>query len=146
MQDDLIPTPMGNPSAQAGMIPRTLFRLFHELETTTTTASKSHSSRSTMKNSVTSWPTISQLHLDRPNKWIEVPKTLLVGHEAASKYSMNQIKKGIFIQGLEEICVKDAADALAPYERQPTSSNCCHQIQRPFFTISLRIHYYCSHQ
>jgi kinesin family protein 11 len=36
MQGDLKPTPMGNPSAQAGMIPRTLFRLFHELETTTT--------------------------------------------------------------------------------------------------------------
>jgi hypothetical protein len=32
------------------------------------------------------------------------------------------------------------------YERQPTSSNCHHQIQRPFFTISLRIHYYRSHQ
>jgi kinesin family protein 11 len=33
MQGDLGRTPMGNPSAQAGMIPRVLFRLFHHLET-----------------------------------------------------------------------------------------------------------------
>ncbi|KAJ7870289.1 P-loop containing nucleoside triphosphate hydrolase protein [Mycena olivaceomarginata] len=32
MQGDLAPTPLGNPSADAGMIPRVLFRLFHQLE------------------------------------------------------------------------------------------------------------------
>ncbi|KAG1853753.1 P-loop containing nucleoside triphosphate hydrolase protein [Suillus subalutaceus] len=36
MQGDLTPTPMGNPSSQAGMIPRVLFRLFHQLETSAT--------------------------------------------------------------------------------------------------------------
>lgn len=36
MQGDLSPTPMGNPSANAGMIPRVLFRLFHTLETSKT--------------------------------------------------------------------------------------------------------------
>lgn len=35
MQDDLAPTPLGNPPADAGMIPRVLFRLFHQLESST---------------------------------------------------------------------------------------------------------------
>ena len=36
MHGDVKPTPMGNPSTHAGIIPRVLFCLFHELETSYT--------------------------------------------------------------------------------------------------------------
>ena len=36
MHGDVKPTPMGNPSTHAGIIPRVLFHLFHELETSYT--------------------------------------------------------------------------------------------------------------
>ncbi|KZT67731.1 kinesin-domain-containing protein [Daedalea quercina L-15889] len=113
MQGDLSTTPMGNPSPQAGMIPRVLFRLFHHLE--------SSSSDYSVK--------ISFIEL-----YNEELRDLLAPELAAPVGSMQPMgmgtqkdtsgqgnlkifddasKKGVFIQGLEEACVKDTADALA---------------------------------
>ncbi|KXN89241.1 Kinesin-like protein bimC [Leucoagaricus sp. SymC.cos] len=111
MHGDLKPTPMGNPSPDAGMIPRVLFRLFHSLET-----SKSDYSVK-----------ISYIEL-----YNEELRDLLVTDLAPPSGSTQPMgmgakdktgeglkifddagKKGVFIQGLEEIAVKDCKDALA---------------------------------
>jgi kinesin family member 11 len=114
MQGDLTPTPMGNPSSQAGIIPRVLFRLFHELETTTTDYSVKISFvelyneelRDLLANDLAA-PSGSAQPMDRGSK--DVPG----GQQGGLKIFDDSTKKGVFIQGLEEICVKDAADALA---------------------------------
>jgi kinesin family member 11 len=86
MQGDLTPTPMGNPSAQAGMIPRTLFHLFHELETTTTDYSVKFSSVELYNE---------ELH------------DLLANDVTAPSGSTQPMHRGS-----KEICVNDAAEAL----------------------------------
>ncbi|KAF8628422.1 hypothetical protein AX15_003943 [Amanita polypyramis BW_CC] len=113
MQGDLTPTPMGNPSPNAGMIPRVLFRLFHELE----------------KSGVDFSVKISFVEL-----YNEELRDLLAnelpppsgntqpmgagakdskGQEGVLKIFDDTNKKGVFIQGLEDTAVKDCRDALA---------------------------------
>jgi kinesin family member 11 len=114
MQGDLNPTPMGNPSAQAGMIPRVLFRLFHELEKAATDYSVKISFaelyneelRDLLANELAA-PSGSTQPMDRGSK--DVPG----GQTAGLKIFDDSNKKGVFIQGLEELSVKNAADALA---------------------------------
>ncbi|KAH8833599.1 P-loop containing nucleoside triphosphate hydrolase protein [Flagelloscypha sp. PMI_526] len=98
MQGDLIPTPMGNPSAHAGMIPRVLFRMFHSLETSGADYSVK----------------ISYIEL-----YNEELRDLLAHEDTGSsadpglKIFDDAKKGGVIIQGLEEIPVKDSKDALA---------------------------------
>ncbi|KAJ7798367.1 P-loop containing nucleoside triphosphate hydrolase protein [Mycena olivaceomarginata] len=94
MQGDLAPTPLGNPSADAGMIPRVLFRLFHQLE-------------SSASDFGLSAPTgITQpMRMGKDSRAPQAPEGLKIFDEAS--------KHGVSIQGLEEIAVKDSADALA---------------------------------
>lgn len=113
MQGDLEPTPMGNPSAHAGMIPRVLFRLFAQLEATVPDYSVK----------------ISFVEL-----YNEELRDLLAPELAAPTGSLQPMgmgsskdregqgglkifddsnKKGVFIQGLEDRPVRNAADALA---------------------------------
>lgn len=112
MQGDLTPTPMGNPSGQAGMIPRVLFRLFHQLETSVPDYS--------VKISYVELYNEELRDLLAPELAAPIGTTQPMGMgskdaggQGALKIFDDASKKGVFIQGLEECGVKDAADALA---------------------------------
>lgn len=111
MIGDLNPTPMGNPSPDAGMIPRTLFRLFHALETSKLDYSVKISYvelyneelRDLLANEFA------------PPSGSTQPMGIGAKDKAAEglKIFDEASKKGVFIQGLEEIAVKDCKHALA---------------------------------
>ncbi|KAI0703611.1 P-loop containing nucleoside triphosphate hydrolase protein [Cytidiella melzeri] len=113
MQGDLTRTPMGNPSAQAGMIPRVLFRLFHQLESSgadyTVKVSFIELYNEELRDLLTS-------ELAAP---IDARQPMSMGGAkdatgpGALKIFDDSSKKGVFIQGLEECAVKDADHALA---------------------------------
>ncbi|KAJ7774850.1 P-loop containing nucleoside triphosphate hydrolase protein [Mycena metata] len=114
MQGDLTPTPLGNPSANAGMIPRVLFRLFHHLESTASDFSVKISYVELYNEELRdllatelSAPTGSTqpMGMGKDNSAPKAPEGLKIFDDAS--------KHGVFIQGLEEIAVKDSADALA---------------------------------
>jgi kinesin family protein 11 len=109
MQGDLGRTPLGNPSVHAGMIPRVLFRLFHHLETNVPDYS------------------VKVSYLEIYNEELRD----LLGHELAAPVGTQQPmgkdsqkteglkifddsgKKGVFVQGLEEVGVRSSEEALA---------------------------------
>lgn len=109
MHGDLRPTPMGNPSSDAGMIPRVLFRLFHTLETSKADYSVKISYielyneelRDLLANDFAP-PTSSTQPMGMSGK--DKAPELKIFDDAG--------KKGVFIQGLEETAVKDCKDAL----------------------------------
>lgn len=116
MQGDLGTTPMGNPTAQAGMIPRVLFRLFNQLESSGTDYS--------VRISYVELYNEELRDLLAPDLAAPIGNTQPMGMGAASSRDLgaNQAglkifddanKKGVFIQGLEEMAVKNAQDALA---------------------------------
>ncbi|KAG6866932.1 hypothetical protein C0991_003848 [Blastosporella zonata] len=114
MQGDLNPTPMGNPSANAGMIPRVLFRLFHQLEKSKTDYSVKISYielyneelRDLLANDFSA-PHGSTQPMGLGNKDSgKVPDNGL-------KIFDDTNKRGVTIQGLEELVVKDSQAALA---------------------------------
>ncbi|EEB90737.1 hypothetical protein MPER_11020, partial [Moniliophthora perniciosa FA553] len=112
MHGDLTPTPMGNPSAHAGMIPRVLFRLFHQLE----------------KNKIDFSVKVSYIELYNeelrdllaPELAAPIGSTQPMGHgkdsaknDGGLKIFEDASKRGVFIQGVEEVPVKNRTDALA---------------------------------
>jgi kinesin family member 11 len=99
MQGDLAATPLGNPSAEAGMIPRVLFQLFRQLE------------RGAADYSVrVSYVELYNEELrDLLSPESENPEQLKIFDDAH--------KKGVFIQGLEEVGVSNAKEALAVLTR-----------------------------
>jgi len=113
MQGDLSPTPMGNPSAHAGIIPRVLFRLFHELEKAYTDfvvkvsfiELYNEELRDLLASDLASPTTLMQ------------PMAMAAkdarGVEGGLKIFDDATKRGVFIQGLEEVAVKDSKTALA---------------------------------
>ena len=112
MQGDLTRTPMGNPSAQAGMIPRALFRLFHQLESSgidyTVKVSYIELYNEELRDLLAS-------DLSAP---VDSRQPMGMGGkdqagQGALKIFDDSSKKGVFIQGLEECAVKDADHALA---------------------------------
>ncbi|KAF8894637.1 kinesin 2 [Infundibulicybe gibba] len=112
MQGDLTPTPMGNPSANAGMIPRVLFRLFHHLESSKADYSVKISYIELYNEELRD---LLAAELSAP-----VGSAQPMGMASNGKVPDNGLKifddvskRGVFIQGLEEILVKDSADALA---------------------------------
>ncbi|KAJ7285810.1 kinesin 2 [Mycena rebaudengoi] len=114
MQGDLNPTPLGNPSANAGMIPRVLFRLFHHLESTASDYSVKISYvelyneelRDLLANDLAPPAGNTQpMGMGKDSSAPKNPEGLKIFDDAS--------KHGVFIQGLEEIAVKDSADALA---------------------------------
>ncbi|KAI0093923.1 P-loop containing nucleoside triphosphate hydrolase protein [Irpex rosettiformis] len=112
MQGDLTRTAMGNPSAQAGMIPRALFRLFHQLESSgadyTVKVSFIELYNEELRDllaSDLSAPMDSRQPMGMGGKDAAI--------QAALKIFDDSSKKGVFIQGLEECAVKDADHALA---------------------------------
>ncbi|KAJ7504068.1 kinesin motor domain-containing protein [Mycena galericulata] len=114
MQGDLAPTPLGNPSADAGMIPRVLFRLFHQLESSASDFSVKISYVELYNEELRdllatelSAPTGSTqpMRMGKDSRAPQAPEGLKIFDDAS--------KHGVSIQGLEEIAVKDSADALA---------------------------------
>ena len=110
MQGDLTPTSMGNPSMQAGMIPRVLFRLFHELETSNADYS--------VKISYVELYNEELRDLLAPELATPSGSTQPMAHGVAKEAPVLKIfddssKKGVLIQGLEDCPVKDRTDALA---------------------------------
>jgi len=113
MQGDLVPTPMGNPSADAGIVPRVLFRLFHELE-------KAHTDYVVKVSFIELY---NEELRDLLSNDLLAPTTLMQPMGMASKDAKaneeklkifdDVSKRGVVIQGLEEIAVKDSKDALA---------------------------------
>jgi len=109
MQGDLTPTPMGNPSPNAGIIPRVLFRLFHELEKTC--------SDFVVKVSYMELYNEELRDLLAPDLSAPTSLTQPMAKDAKSAERELKIfddanKRGVVIQGLEEVAVKDSNHAL----------------------------------
>lgn len=111
MQGDLKPTPMGNPSPDAGMIPRVLFRLFHSLETSKSDYSVKISYIELYNEELRD---LLATELAPPTGTTQ-PMGMGAKDKAAEGLRIfdEAGKKSVFIQGLEEIPVKDCKDALA---------------------------------
>ncbi|KAJ8462212.1 hypothetical protein ONZ45_g18018 [Pleurotus djamor] len=115
MQGDLMPTKMGNPSPEAGMIPRVLFRLFHQLESSKSDYSVKISYvelyneelRDLLANDLPSPAGSSQPMAMTSSKDSKNPS------DSGLKIFDDAAKRGVVIQGLEETSVKDCKDALA---------------------------------
>ncbi|KAF8503536.1 kinesin-domain-containing protein [Russula emetica] len=114
MQGDLGTTPLGNPVAGAGMIPRVLFRLFHHLEESGADYS--------VKISYIELYNEELRDLLAPDLPVPIgnnqPMSMGSGssRDAAAgglKIFDDSSKRGVLIQGLEETSVKSAPDALA---------------------------------
>lgn len=116
MQGDLGTTPMGNPNAQAGMIPRTLFRLFQQLESTNVDYSVKISYvelyNEELRDLLASDLAAPQGSTQPMGMGSGVARDASNG-QGGLKIFDDASKRGIFIQGLEEIAVKSAQDALA---------------------------------
>lgn len=145
MQGDLNPTPMGNPSANAGMIPRVLFRLFHYLETSKTDYSVKISYielyneelRDLLANELSA-PNGSTQPMGMASKDSKNPDNGLKIFDDASK-------RGVMIQGLEEVAVKDSQDALAlltkgSHRRQIAATKFNDHSSRSHSVFSITVH------
>ncbi|KAI9510898.1 kinesin-domain-containing protein [Russula earlei] len=114
MQGDLRVTPLGNPVATAGMIPRVLFRLFNQLEESGADYSVKISYIELYNEELRDL-LASDLAAPMGNSQ---PMSMGSGNsrDAAAgglKIFDDSSKRGVLIQGLEEISVKSAPDALA---------------------------------
>lgn len=109
MQGDLVPTQLGNPSAQAGMIPRVLFRLFHHLEQHVTDYSVKVSYIELYNEELRD---LLAPELSAPSG-SQQPMGKGGGQGETLKIFDDSGKKGVFIQGLEEVGVRTADEALA---------------------------------
>lgn len=145
MQGDLNPTPMGNPSANAGMIPRVLFRLFHYLETSKTDYSVKISFielyneelRDLLANEFSA-PNGSTQPMGMASKDSKNADNGLKIFDDASK-------RGVMIQGLEEVAVKDSQDALAlltkgSHRRQIAATKFNDHSSRSHSVFSITVH------
>jgi kinesin family protein 11 len=100
MQGDLNLSPLGNPVANAGMMPRVLTNLYHHLETSGTDFSVKVS--------------YVELYNEELRDLLAYePSEISDTAEAANlRIYEDTGKRGVYIQGIEEILVKDAAAAI----------------------------------
>jgi kinesin family protein 11 len=152
MQGDLAPTPMGNPSTQAGMIPRVLFRLFHQLETAATDYSVKVSFvelyneelRDLLANELSA-PAGSTQPMGKGSGSNFNSNNSADTNQGGLKIFDDSSKKGVFIQGLEEMLVKDASDALAlltkgSHRRQIAATKFNDHSSRSHSVFSITVH------
>ncbi|KAF7323016.1 Kinesin motor domain-containing protein [Mycena chlorophos] len=141
MHGDLTPTPLGNPSVNAGMIPRVLFRLFHSLETSAADYSVKISFIELYNEELRD---LLATELAAP-----VGNTQPMGHAGQRlpelKMFNDEAKQGVVIQGLEEVLVKDSADALALLvkgsdRRQKAATNLNDHSSRSHTVFSITVH------
>ncbi|KAG1753481.1 P-loop containing nucleoside triphosphate hydrolase protein [Suillus lakei] len=143
MQGDLTPTPMGNPSSQAGMVPRVLFRLFHQLETSAADYSVKISFVELYNEELRD---LLASELSAPAGSTQpMGKGGPADNQVGLKIFDDASKKGVFIQGLEEIPVKDATDALAlltkgSHRRQIAATKFNDHSSRSHSVFSITIH------
>ena len=143
MQGDLTPTPMGNPSVQAGMIPRVLFRLFHQLETSAADYSVKISFVELYNEELRDLLTNE---LPAPAGSTQpMGKGGPSDNQGGLKIFDDASKKGVFIHGLEEMPVKDAADALAlltkgSHRRQIAATKFNDHSSRSHSVFSITVH------
>ena len=111
MQGDLGLTPLGNPTAQAGMIPRTLFKLFSQLESSGCDYSVKVSYVELYNEELRD---LLAPELSAPSG---ATQPMGMGNSKDAQGGLrifdDQSKRGVFIQGLEETPVKDFTHALA---------------------------------
>ena len=113
MHGDVKPTPIGNPSTHAGIIPRVLFRLFHELETSYTDFVVKISYIELYNEELR-----DLLGNDLPPTNNSVQPMGMAAKDAKDTDGGLKIfdeagKRGVLIQGLEEIVVKDSKSVIA---------------------------------
>jgi len=139
---------MGNPSAQAGMIPRVLFRLFHQLETTATDYSVKISFVELYNEE------LRDLLASEFSAPVGSAQPMSKGGSNSNTTDSNQgglkifddaSKKGVFIQNLEETLVKDAKDALAlltkgSHRRQIAATKFNDHSSRSHSVFSITVH------
>jgi kinesin family member 11 len=150
MQGDLTPTPMGNPSPDAGMIPRVLFRLFHHLESSQLDYSVKISYielyneelRDLLANDLSA-PTgnIQPMGLGSKDANRDANKNA----DGCLKIFDDATKRGVMIQGLEEIAVKDSRDAIAlltkgSHRRQIAATKFNDHSSRSHSVFSITVH------
>lgn len=154
MQGDLVPTPMGNPSAQAGMIPRVLFRLFHQLESTAVDYSVKVSFvelyneelRDLLANELSAPAGSTQpMGKGSGSNSNSNSNNFTDSNQGGLKIFDDSSKKGVFIQGLEEMLVKDASDALAlltkgSHRRQIAATKFNDHSSRSHSVFSITVH------
>ena len=108
MQGDVNLSPLGNLSSQAGMIPRVLFKLFNQLE--------SSGADYSVKISFIELYNEELRDLLAP-EILSSPQSMNSGIQKEAQLSLRLYddanKKGVIIQGLEEVYVKNFADAIA---------------------------------
>ncbi|KAF8590615.1 kinesin-domain-containing protein [Ramaria rubella] len=115
MQGDLIPSHLGNPSANAGMIPRVLFKLFQHLENHVVDFSVKISFVELYNEELRD---LLAPEMTTPTGTVQ-PMSIGSGQQAQSQSNVSlkifddTSKRGVIIQGLEEVSVKDTADAIA---------------------------------
>ncbi|RDB21393.1 Kinesin-like protein bimC [Hypsizygus marmoreus] len=146
MQGDLNPTPLGNPSANAGMIPRVLFRLFHQLERSKSDYSVKVSFielyneelRDLLANDLS-----APMGTTQPMGLAVKDSTKVVDN--GLKIFDDTNKRGVMIQGLEEITVKDSQAALAlltkgSHRRQIAATKFNDHSSRSHSVFSITVH------
>lgn len=113
MHGDVKPTPMGNPSAHAGIIPRVLFRLFHELETSYTDFVVKISYIELYNEELRDLLGNDLPPTNNTMQPMGMAAKDAKGAEGGLKIFDDTGKRGVLIQGLEEIVVKDSKSAIA---------------------------------
>ena len=145
MQGDLKTTPMGNPSSQAGMIPRVLFKLFHQLEASSTDFSVKISFVELYNEELRD---LLAPELSAPSGSNQ-PMGMGVQREAPPQANLklfdDSSKRGVIIQGLEETPVKNVTDALAlltkgSHRRQIAATKFNDHSSRSHSVFSITVH------
>ncbi|KAF8522279.1 kinesin-domain-containing protein [Hysterangium stoloniferum] len=147
MQGDVMPTPLGNPSINAGIIPRVLYKLFQHLEANVPDFSVKISFvelyNEELRDLLASELT-SPIGNSQPMGVGGGQHTQGQGNSGLKIFD-DSTKRGVFIQGLEEIPVKDAAHAIAlltkgSMRRQVAATNFNDHSSRSHSVFSITMH------
>jgi kinesin family member 11 len=115
MQGDLGTTPLGNPVAAAGMIPRVIFRLFNQLDESSADYSVKISYielyNEELRDLLAS-DLAAPVGSNQPMSMGSGSTRDATSNPGGLKIFDDTSKRGVLIQGLEEISVKSAPDAL----------------------------------